>query len=323
MFFKNAIAYRLIKDAGLTYEELEEKLGALSFKPCGSQDISSAGFVPPVGDLIIHGIGQCIVICLKSQEKIIPNSVINEIVLERVDAIEENERRKLSRKERQGIKDVTLMEMLPKAFTSSRHQYAYIDLAKGLLVVNAASFRRAEQLIDCLREALGSFPVIPLSPKQIPIQAMTNWLLSQQNPEGFEFLGACNLSNIGEQGNTVSCKEHDVLSQEVNLMLQNGMAVTQLKLSYSDSIEFSVNEKLQIKQIKFTDIIQERAADENTEDATEQFDVEFSIMSLEFRKFFDALLLAFGGENTDYIDNPDKLLKEKVVKSEIQEELSL
>jgi len=323
MFFKNAIAYRLTKDLGVYFDELTERLEALSFEPCGSQDISSAGFVPPVGDEITHSINGCIVICLKTQEKIIPTSAVNEIVLEKVEVIEESESRKLSRKERQEIKDDTLMEMLPKAFTSSRHQYAYIDLASDLLVVNAASFRRAEQLIDCLRESLGSFPVIPLSPKSIPLQSMTNWLLSQQNPAGFEFLGSCNLSNMAEQGNTVSCKEHDILSEEVNSMLQSGMAVTQLKLSYSDSLEFNVNEKLQIKQIKFTDIIQERAADENAESAIEQFEVEFSIMSLEFRKFFEALLLAFGGENTDYIDNPDKLLREKVVKSEVQEELSL
>ena len=74
-----------------------------------------------------------------------------------------------------------------------------------------------------------------------------------------------------------------------------------------------VDEKLGIKRLKFGDVVQEKAADENADDAVQQFDVEFALMTLELSAFIAAIVEAFGGENKDYLDNPNKLLEEKVV----------
>ena len=49
MWFKNLCAYRFLEPFTLSAEELEEKLAAAPFTPCGSMDMSSRGWVSPMG----------------------------------------------------------------------------------------------------------------------------------------------------------------------------------------------------------------------------------------------------------------------------------
>ena len=60
-------------------------------------------------------------------------------------------------------------------------------------------------------------------------------------------------------------------------------------------IEFVLDEKLTVKRLRFSDIVQEQASDTEAEDAAAQFDVDFSIMALELSGFIKALTEAFGG----------------------------
>ena len=316
MWFKNLQVYRLTQAFDLSPEELDAKLDEHVFEPCGSQDMQSYGWVPPLGEqgvMNVHASNGYIMICAKRQEKVLPAAAVKERVLEQVKLIEAKDDRKLSRKERDEIKDNVTMEMLPRAFAKSSMQYAYFALKEGLLVINASSVKRAEEMIDALREALGSMPVIPLSPKNIPLQTMTQWLLSGEAPHKFNFGGICELKNMAEEGSVVSCKQQDLLSEEINSYLTNGMAVTKLELLYKDRIECVVDEKLGIKRLKFTEVVQEKAADENAEDAAELFDVEFALMTLELSEFIHDIIEAFGGENKDYLDNPNRLVEEKMV----------
>lgn len=324
MWFKNLQVYRLTKPFELSADALDAKLTENVFEPCGSQDLSSYGWVAPLGEkgvMHVHASNGYMMICAKRQEKVLPAAAVKERVLEQVKLIEAKDDRKLSRKERDEIKDNVTMEMLPRAFAKSSLQYAYFAVREELLVINASSIKRAEEMIDALRESLGSMPVIPLSPKHIPLQTMTQWLLSGDAPAGFEFGGQCELKNMAEEGSVITCKQQDLLAEEINSYLSNGMAVTKLELLYKDKVECVVDEKLGIKRLKFTDVVQEKAADENAEDAVEQFDVEFALMTLELSQFIGDIVEAFGGENKDYIDNPEQLLKEKMVAAEADDSL--
>jgi len=51
-----------------------------------------------------------------------------------------------------------------------------------------------------------------------------------------------------------------------------------------------------IKRLRFSELVQDKANEADAEDAATQFDVDFSIMSLELAGFFKALISAFGGE---------------------------
>jgi recombination associated protein RdgC len=234
-------------------------------------------------------------VCLRRQEKLLPAAVINEALEEQIQAIEAAELRTVGRKERSKLKDELIFTLMPRALARSTLIYAYIDPAAGLLVVNAASAKRAEELLDCLREAVGSLPLIPLRPKGIPLQLMTGWLLAGAPPEGFQFGHECELRDPADEGAVIRCKHQDLVATEINNHLKLGLTVTRLGLCWQGGIECLVDEELAVKRLVFDDVIQERAGEGDAEDAAAQFDADFAIMNLELSRFIEALMLAFGG----------------------------
>jgi len=97
MWFKNIIFYRFTKPFTLTTSELETALESASFTPCGNQEAQRMGWTAPLGRYgteHVHIIADSWIICLKKEEKILPASVIKEIVDERVAEIEEQQMKK-------------------------------------------------------------------------------------------------------------------------------------------------------------------------------------------------------------------------------------
>ena len=97
--------------------------------------------------------------CACREEKILPASVVSEIVAERAAEIEDEQGRSLGRKERERLRDEVIHELMPRAFSRSIRTYAYIDPRQGYLVVDVASTKKVEDLLSLLRESLGSLSV--------------------------------------------------------------------------------------------------------------------------------------------------------------------
>ena len=304
MWFKNLQVYRFTKPFELSPEELAEQLEEHAFQPCGSQDLSRYGWVPPLGhhgSEYVHAAGGYIMLCAKKQDKVLPASVINEQVAEKALAIQTQEGRSVGRKERMNLKEDVTFELLPKAFARSSLQFAYIAPKEGLLVVNSASGKKAEELISYLRESITSVPVIPVTANNIPQQAMTSWLKTGHAPDNFEFGHECELKDPADEGGVIRCKHQVLTSAEINNHIKAGMVVSKLGLSFSGGIEFVVDDTLAIKRVAFDDVIQEKASQVDAYDAAEQFDVDFAIMTLELSALISAVIEIFGGENDDAI----------------------
>jgi len=75
------------------------------------------------------------------------------------------------------------------------------------------------------------------------------------------------------------------------------MHVSKLALSWQDRIEFLLDEKLIIKRLRFSELVQEQADEIEADDVATRFDVDFAIMALELSGFFKALMQALGGED--------------------------
>ncbi len=300
MWFKNCQVYRFTQPFSLSAEDLNAALETHAFKPCGSQEPSAYGWVEPLGrsgSLYVHAANGYMMLCAKRQDKILPPSVINERLAEHAQQIAEKEHRKISRKEKVGLKEDIIFELLPRAFTRSTLLFGYIDSQHNLLVINSSSAKRAEEFINALREAISSVPVIPLAAKNIPTQSMTQWLLNNC-PKGFSLGGECELTDTQEKGSRISCKEQNLMSSEIHSHLQTGMTVTKLGIEWQDRLTCVIDEKLAIKKLKFSDLIQEKSA-ENSDDAAQQFDSDFVIMTAEIAEFLRDLLKALGGELTE------------------------
>jgi len=301
MWFKNLALYRFTEPFSLAADELEEKLADKRFTPCGKQEEFTMGWTSPVGgsvEQLIHASNGFMMLCLKKEEKVIPAAVINEMLLEKVFEKEEQEARKLSKKERTALKDELIFELLPRAFSFSKRTFAYIDPKGGWIIVDAASAKKAEDLLSHLRKCLGSLPVVPVNPVDKPVAIMTEWLVNNSStPKDLVIEDECELRSPEEDGSIIRCKRHNLSLPEITNHLDTGKQVIKLAVNWTDRLSFIVDENLAIKRLKFLDLIQDQVSDTDAEDEVARFDVDFSIMTLELSNFLPRLLEIFGGEN--------------------------
>lgn len=297
MWFKNLQIYRFTKPFTLNELALEEYLEAHTFSPCNNQQTASYGWTTPLGrhsEQLVHACNGFLMICAKEQEKLLPASVINEKLEEKVLELQEKEGREVFRKEKASLKEEITFDLLPRAFTRSRLHYAFIAPQHGLLFIDSSSTAKAEALLNHLRESIGSLSIIPLSCQNIVAQSMSHWLKSKQAPDNFIIGQDCVLKD-DQQGSTIRFKQFDLSNDDrIDTHLDDGMHVAQLQLNWQDKIIFNLDENLGIKQVKYTDLINQN--DEQYDDAASQFDADFAIMSAELIDFTQALISALGGE---------------------------
>lgn len=298
MWFKNLSIFRLTEAFTLSAEELEQKLEALAFRPCGPHEESSFGWTAPVGKNArqwVHSSNGFLMICGKKEERVLPSQVLNELVLEKILETEEKQGHKLGKKDRTAIKDELIFDLLPKAFTFSRKTYAYIDPQGGWIVVDAASAKSAEDLLSLLRKSLGSLPAVPLNTVNKPAQVMTQWLATQQPPAEVTIEDECELRSPEEAGGIVRCKRHDLALPEIKNHLDTGKEVIKLAVNWEERLSFIVDEQLAIKRLRFLELIQDQVAEIETDNDADRFDADFSVMSLELSQFLPRFLELFGG----------------------------
>ena len=298
MWFKNLRVYRLFQEFKKTPEELNQALAKFEFQPCGRVEQEKYGWTQPLGrhgTEFVHAANGYIMICAKRQEKVLPPSIVNEVLEEKVAEISDQESRFVGRKEKQSLKEEIIFSLMPKAFVKSSYDFAYIDPHNQLIMVNSASASRAEMLLSALREALGSLKVIPLTPADAPRMIMTGWLTGSNIPEQFEVGEECELTSLDE-ARSIKFKHQDLWVDEVGQHIKSGLQVSKLVINWNEAIECVIDDRFCFKRIKYASEITEKASDHSNESAIEQFDVEFSVMTIELSKFIKAMISAFGGE---------------------------
>ena len=302
MWFRNLLVYRLTQDVDFDTEKLEAALAAKPARPCASQELATYGFVAPFGKgedaPLVHESQGFLLISARKEERILPGSVVKDAVKEKVDEIESEQMRKVYKKEREQIKDEIVQAFLPRAFIRKSATFAAIAPAQGLIIVNASSPKRAEDLLSTLREAIGSLPVRPLTVKIAPSATMTDWVKAQQAAADFHVLDECELRDNHEDGGIVRCKRQDLTGEEVQLHMSSGKQVTQLSLAWQDKLSFVLDDKLVVKRLKFEDLLQEQAEQDGGDDDLSQQDASFTLMMLTLIEFLPALFEALGGEDT-------------------------
>ncbi len=300
MWFKNLKIYRFSKPFSIDAEQLEKHLSEKSFQPCSSAQASSLGWVPVLSDntsqQLSHSIAKTTMLCLRQEEKILPSSVINDALNEKLDALQAETGRRPVGKYKQSLKDEVILDLLPKAFSRSKRSYAYLDQKNQYLVVDASSSNKAEELIELLRQSLGSLPVVPLKTKILATQLMTLWLKGSELKDDFLIRDECELQESDSDGAILRCKRQDLSSDEIQMHLDSGKEVTKLALNWNDTMDFILQDDLAIKRVKFSDELVEQAANDGAEDAAALFDADFSIMSGELARFIPRLIAILGGE---------------------------
>ncbi len=300
MWFKNLMIYSFIDEMAFEAKALEERLENGRFSPCSTQELESYGWTSPMGkhgESLQHSGSGFILLCAKREDRILPASVIKDFVADRIGEIEDQQMRKVGRKERDEIKDEVIMELTPKAFTRTSLTYGLLMPEQGYLVVDAGSAKKADDFTTYLRKTMGSLPVKPISSKDAPVSLFTAWLDGKLvAPEDIIIGSECELNAANDDGGVIRCSKQQLLdSDEIKAHLTADKYVVKLGLEWQDSLSFVLDNELNVKKLRFADAMREQAAEDGSDDAAAEFDAQFTLSSLELAKFIPRLLEVFGG----------------------------
>jgi len=289
------VVYRIGPDWSANLTEMEQGLAAARFVPCGASQDKSIGWVEPRGEAhgpLVESIGQQLILKLKIETKTVPGSVVTRKAKERADQIESTTGRKPGKKETRAIKDDIKLELMPMAFTKESSVFVWIDPTARLLVVDAGSQAKADDVVTELVKALDGLALTLLQTRLSPTAAMSEWLIAQEAPAGFSVDRECELKAADESKAVVRYTRHPLDTEEVRHYVQSGKLPTRLALTWDSRVSFVLTENLQLKKLTFLDVVFEGAASKQDEG----FDADVTIATGELRKLWPDLLEGLGGE---------------------------
>lgn len=297
LWFRNLIWYRFSPQANFNEATLIDALAEHPFTPTRGAEAKSLGFGPAAGiieEAVFTSQGFHL-IALHTEEKILPASVLKEAVAEQVAAIEAKESRKVFKREQQQLKEEMTLTLLPRAFTRRRQTRALIAPQQGLILVDASSHARAEELLSALREALGTLTASLVSTKHSPSRLMTDWVLdAQPMAANFELGEDAELVDPLNPGSQIKLKGQILNQTDVQTHLQGGLLVDRLALTFDQQLEFVLHSDLSIKRLKLTDTAAE-GLDSDQDDPLAALDTEVAHLGLELTRLMPSLIDAFGG----------------------------
>lgn len=293
--FKNVIVYRIGEGWTATLAQIEDSLDAERFVPCGASQDKSVGWIEPRGEAhgpLVESVAGQLMLKLKIETKAVPGSVIARKAKERSEQIVATTGRKPGKKEMRDIKDDVRMTLMPLAFSKESSVLVWIDTSAHLLILDAGSQAKADEVVTRLVSALQGLSVTLLNTQMSPQAAMTAWLITQEPPSGFSVDRECELKAVDESKSVVRYVRHALDTDEVKQHVEGGKLPTRLALTWNSRVSFVLTEALQLKKVTFLDVVFEGTSAEKDEG----FDADVAIATGELCQLLPEMIDALGGE---------------------------
>jgi recombination associated protein RdgC len=296
MWFKQIQLFEIKTPLRMQTNQLEERLSPLEFRPCPPSMPSSLGWVSPLEEdeaPLVRTLNGCHLICLQIEEKILPASVINYTLKEKVKKLETAEARKIRKKEKLNFKDEVVHTLLPRAFSKFTRIYGYIDTKHQWLLVNTTSPGKLELFINLFKKSFGdtveTFDVIK------PSAVMTAWLKNNDYPKEWMVEKSCVLQDPNQQSRVIRCQQQDLFATSIQSLVKDGCEVIQLGMCWQDRLHFVLADDFSLRGIR-------RAEDdlaeiqEITESKSQKMDAYFFMMTEMFAGMLNDLLAVFASK---------------------------
>jgi recombination associated protein RdgC len=293
--FKNVMVYRIGEGWRPGLAQIEQALEAERFVPCGVSQEKSIGWVEPRGEAhgpLVEAVNGQRILKLKIETRVVPGSVVTRKAKERSAQIEATEGRKPGKKEMKEIKEDVKLSLMPMAFSKETSVWVWVDPVTQLLVVDAGSQAKADEVITMLVKSFTGLNLALINTQMSPQSAMAAWLITQEAPAGFSVDRECELKAADESKSVVRYVRHPLDTDEVKQHVEGGKLPTRLALTWEGRVSFSLTEALQLKKVTFLDVVFEATSAEKDEG----FDADVAIATGELCKLLPDLLNALGGE---------------------------
>jgi recombination associated protein RdgC len=233
---------------------------------------------------------------LMMEVKVVPGSVVKRKVQDQLDHIEATTGRKPGKKEKREISEDARLALLPMAFSKQSSVQVWVDPKAGLLLTDAGSSAKADEVMTWLIKAVDGLVVQLVSTQTSPSSAMALWLSTKEAPPDFSVDRECELKAADESRAVVRYTRHALDTDEVAQHIAMGKMPTRLALTWSDRVSFVLTEGLQLKKLAFLESVFEGAASSPGDVKDDNFDADVAIATGELRKLIPDLIEALGGE---------------------------
>lgn len=296
MLFKQAQLFSLSKTLPAQLSSLLPKLEPLTFRDCPPSFSSSHGWVAPTKDKdapLVYIMGNYLLFCIQFEEKVLPSGVIKKELENKINELQQKEDRKIYSKEKKTLRDEITMTLLPRAFTQMSQIFACVDIKRQWLITNSLQADKIKALTSSFKKCFDT-DVTPLKLKKIPY-LLTQWVKQNEAPEGIEILDQCFLQDPNTMKRTIRSQAQSLSSPPLQALIDSGLEVKQLLLSWQDAVKFTLTEHMHLKNLKYTDEALADVEDDATESALDRFNTDFVMMV----KTLDPLLLTLTEQLAD------------------------
>lgn len=297
--FKNLTIYRMTTGWTPSLEDMEAAVDPARFLPCGPTQEKSVGWAPPRGEErgpLVESVNGQIILKLMIETKNVPSATVRKKAQEAADHIKATTGRKPGKKETKELREDALLALLPQAFPRQSSVLVWIDRAAGLLMTDASSQGKNDEVITALVRAFDGLALAHVQTNTTPQRAMTEWLVATDPgyewPEGFAVERACELRSADEEKSVVKFNRHNLLTYEVRKHIAEGKLPLWAAMSWEGRVGFVLTEQMQLKKISFM----EGVFDDRQNDEEAGFDADVTLATGELSKLIPALIAALGGE---------------------------
>ncbi len=279
MWFKQIQVFKLTNPIKYTALGIHERLLPLAFSDCAPSMAQSMGWVSPIDEPeapLSRGLNGCFMIKLQIEDKLLPASVINQSVKDKLKQIELSEGRKVGKKEKQNLKDETTHTLLLRAFSRYTTVFAYIDTRNQWLVLNSVSGSRTEQFLTMFKKSFGEIIESPEVVK--PSSVVTRWLKDEQYPQIISIEKSCVLQDPNEQHRMIRATQQNLFSPSIQGLVKEGCLAIQIELCWQDRLRFSLSEDFSMRGMRVAeeDMLE---MNDQLETKQEKFDADLIMMS--------------------------------------------
>ena len=294
--FKNLIVYRIAAGWSVSAAQMKESLEKARFVECGATQPVSSGWVEPRG--VVHAplaevVAGQVLLKLATEQKVLPGAVVKRRVDEIAAQIEKTTGRKPGKKQKKELKEEAVLELLPQAFTKQAAMNVWIDPQHMLLLVDAGSPARADEVVSLLVKSFEGLSISHVATAESAAVAMTRWLASGEPPPGFSVDRECELKSSDEMKSVVRYARHPLDTEEVRQHIAAGKLPTKLALTWQSRVSLLLTDTMQIKKIAFLDVVFEGRSAASRD---EGFDADAAIATGELVQLLPDLIDALGGE---------------------------
>ena len=303
MWFNNVLIYHYELEENTNLTEL---LGEEALKPCPPHARFIHGWLPSCGDELVHEVAGVQSICMGKEERILPKTVINKILAEKIESIEDSQGRTVKRAEKAQMAEDLEFELLPKAFTIQKQQRAILDSQSQRLYINASSNNQASQLTSFLRKTIPGIKIEPIETRENLAGIFAEWIQNPSSmPANFDLGSDFVLYSRDDEKKRINCKGYDMPAEEILTLLSQGLVASEVSLIWAERIQFTLTQDLVFKRVKSLDYLADEFNEiKDLEEEYQQQDAALALLSGELRTLSNDVLKALESREENFSKTP-------------------